>query len=337
MQTLHLDGGNPEDIARAAALLKSGALVAFPTETVYGLGADASNDAAVARIFAAKGRPADHPLIVHLANAQDMPRWARDIPDMAWQLAERFWPGPLTLILRRQPGRANAASAGLPTIGLRVPGHPVALALLERLGGGLAAPSANRFGRISPTAAAHVLAELDGRIKAVLDGGSCVVGLESTILDLSGEAPRILRPGAITATEVGALAGEPAQADEVPPRTPGSLEAHYAPGTPLRLMEMEQFKSDLPALAEDEDLVALVQADPPSQLAAQLRCRWIRMPDAPASYGAALYARLREADAIGLKCILIVLPPHAEAWEAVHDRLAKAAAGSNQGKARCIR
>lgn len=328
MHTQILNGARTDDLSRAAALLKSGALVAFPTETVYGLGADASNDAAVARIFAAKGRPADHPLIVHIAKATDMAYWACEIPDLAWKLAERFWPGPLTLILHRQPGRANAASAGLPTIGLRVPGHPVALALLEQFGGGLAAPSANRFGRISPTAAAHVLAELEGRIEAVLDGGACTVGLESTILDLSGERPRILRPGAITAADIGVLVGELAPADAAAPRAPGTLEAHYAPGTPLRLMTPEQFESELAELSADETLIIMAQREYPGWLATSMRCRWITMPADPAAYGAVLYARLREADVIGCQRIVVVLPPREAQWEAVHDRLMRAAAGA---------
>lgn len=328
MHTQILNGSRADDLSRAAALLKSGALVAFPTETVYGLGADASNDAAVARIFAAKGRPADHPLIVHIARATDMADWAREIPGLAWKLAERFWPGPLTLILQRQPGRANAASAGLPTIGLRVPAHPVAQALLEQFGGGLAAPSANRFGRISPTAATHVLAELEGRIEAVLDGGACAVGLESTILDLSGKRPLILRPGAITAADIRALAGDFAQDDATAPRAPGTLEAHYAPGTPLRLMTPEQFDSERAALAADEQLIVMAQRDFPQSLAATLRCRWIKMPADSAAYGAVLYARLREADAMGCQRIVVVLPPREAQWEAVHDRLMRAAAGA---------
>uniref|UniRef100_UPI002FDD1BFD L-threonylcarbamoyladenylate synthase n=1 Tax=Pelomicrobium sp. TaxID=2815319 RepID=UPI002FDD1BFD len=185
------------EIAKAVDILRAGGLVAFPTETVYGLGADARNPEAVGKIFAAKGRPQHHPVIVHLAEAAQLEAWAVDIPDGARRLAERFWPGPLTLILRRGPGVPDAVTGGQDTVGLRVPAHPVAQALLQAFGGGIAAPSANRFGRLSPTTAQHVEAELDGAVDLILDGGACPVGIESTIVDCAGERPTLLRPGHI--------------------------------------------------------------------------------------------------------------------------------------------
>ena len=326
--TRRLVGEEPADIARAADILRAGGLVAFPTETVYGLGADAANDAAVARIFAAKGRPADHPLIVHIASADELSQWARDIPETAWELAARFWPGPLTLILQRASGVAVAASGGLDTIGLRVPGHPVALALLESLGGGIAAPSANQFGRVSPTCVDHVLSELEGRIDAVVDGGPCTVGLESTILDLSGPFPRVLRPGAVTLPMLETIMGK---LDETPateaPKVPGSLEAHYAPATPLRLVLPQALDAEAARLAAAGTVVVLARA-PQSNVS----CRWMRLPAEAAAYGHDLYARLREADALGSACILIETPPDGAEWTAVNDRLQRAAAGSGGAK-----
>ena len=323
--TQRLSGDLPADIVRAAEILQAGGLVAMPTETVYGLGADAANDQAVARIFAAKGRPADHPLIVHLASAGEMTRWARDIPEAAWKLAAQFWPGPLTLILKRAHGVAEAASGALDTIGLRVPGHPVAQALLRAFGGGIAAPSANRFGRISPTSAAHVIAELDGRIDAVIDGGVCSVGLESTIVDLSGPRPRILRPGAVTVAMLATVLGplEEATAAEAP-KAPGSLEAHYAPGTPLRLVDSAALESEIEKFAEPGKVVVLARRAP----GAALHVRWIQLPESAAAFGHDLYARLREADALGGAILLIERPPETAEWEAVNDRLRRAAAGS---------
>ncbi len=327
--TRRLVGDEPADIAHAVEILRTGGLVAIPTETVYGLGADAADNLAVARIFAAKGRPADHPLIVHIASADELPQWARDIPETAWALAAQFWPGPLTLILKRARGVAEAASGGLDTIGLRVPGHAVAQALLHAFGGGIAAPSANRFGRISPTCAEHVLAELDGRIDAVIDGGVCSVGLESTILDLSGPFPRVLRPGTITADILAAVIGT---LDEAPsaesPRTPGSLEAHYAPATPLRLVPAHELEAEAAGLAATGVIIVLARREPQSKVS----YRWVRLSDDAVAYGHDLYARLREADAQGGTCILIESPPDGTEWMAVNDRLKRAAAGSGVAK-----
>ena len=327
--TRRFSGDEPADIARAATILRVGGLVAFATETVYGLGADAMNDAAVAKIFAAKGRPADHPLIVHIASADELTQWARDIPETAWALAAQFWPGPLTLILKRARGVADAASGGLDTIGLRVPGHPVAQALLSAFGGGIAAPSANQFGRISPTCVDHVLSELEGRIDAVVDGGSCAVGLESTILDLSGPHPRVLRPGAVTLPMLERIIGKlnVTFATEAS-KAPGSLDAHYAPATLLRLIKPQALAAEAASWAASGTVVVLARHAPQSNVS----CRWMRLPDEAAAYGHDLYARLREADALGCACILIENPPEGAEWMAVNDRLQRAAVGSGRAK-----
>ncbi len=322
-------------IERAVALLRAGELVAFPTETVYGLGADAANPAAVAKVFAAKGRPAAHPLIVHLSSAAHLARWARELPPEAERLAAEFWPGPLTLILKRQAGVADAVTGGQDTVGLRVPGHPLALALLEAFGGkdggGLAAPSANRFGRISPTTAAHVREELGGAVALVLDGGPCAVGIESTILDLSRGQPVLLRPGAIGAADIARVLGRPPQAatGEGAPRVSGSLAAHYAPRTPLRLLPAGQLASAAgQVLATGGRVAVLALAEPTMQKAG---LEWKRMPAQPAAYARALYASLREADALGCAAILVEQPPGDEAWLAIRDRLRRAAAGAGDG------
>lgn len=326
-----LHGSTPEEIAHAARILRRGGLVAFPTETVYGLGADAADARAVARIFAAKGRPADHPLIVHLAAADELARWARDIPDSAWRLAERFWPGPLTLILKRAPGVPDAVTGGQDTVGLRVPDHPVALALLKAFGGGIAAPSANRFGRVSPTSTAHVIAEFGTAVDCVIDGGACRVGLESTILDLSGDHPRVLRPGAVMPDALAGTLGEPpAMRATDAPRAPGGSPSHYAPDTPLRLVATAAIEPAVRSLLALEQSVAVLSVHPPAT--GKTSCRWWEMPAAAREYGHVLYARLREIDAWGCSCILVELPPATMEWEAVRDRLARAAAGAGRNQ-----
>ncbi|MHB1271951.1 MAG: L-threonylcarbamoyladenylate synthase [Rhodanobacter sp.] len=319
-----LYGSTQEEIAYAAGILRRGGLVAFPTETVYGLGADAANERAVARVFAAKGRPADHPLIVHLAAADEIERWARDIPATAWRLAARFWPGPLTLILKRVPGVPDAVTGGQDTVGLRVPDHPVALALLKAFGGGIAAPSANRFGRVSPTSAAHVIAEFGNAVDCVLDGGACAVGLESTILDLSGVHPQVLRPGAVTSGALAETLGEPLTMRATgAPRAPGCLPSHYAPDTPLRLVETAAIEPTVRSLLALEQSVAILSVHPPAT--GKAGDRWVMMPADPREYGHLLYARLREIDTWGCRCILVELPPATIEWEAVRDRLGRAA------------
>ena len=316
------------DFARAAALLRAGELVAFPTETVYGLGADAANPAAVAKIFAAKGRPADHPLIVHLPGGGHLDRWARDIPTAAFEVAEAFWPGPLTLILKRQPTVPDAVTGGQDTVGLRVPGHPLALELLREFDGGIAAPSANRFGRISPTTAAHVREDLGDAVAMVLDGGPCRVGIESTILDISGARPTILRPGMVGAEALAAVLGEmPALAGgAAAPRVSGSLEAHYAPRTPLVLVPPDAVIFAMrQAMAKDERIAVLSPLPCPLSDA---RIEWRLASSEPEPFAHDLYAALRELDALGCVRIVVQKPPATEGWRAVLDRLGRAAAGS---------
>jgi L-threonylcarbamoyladenylate synthase len=316
-----------DDIQRAVALLRQGELVALPTETVYGLGADALNPEAVAKIFAAKGRPSDHPLIVHLPDAEQLTLWARDIPREAIALARAFWPGPLTLILKKEEGVPDIVTGGQDTVGLRVPNHPVALALLRAFGSGVAAPSANRFGRISPTTAGHVRQELGDRVPLILDGGPCEVGLESTILDLSRDVPVILRPGAIGVDDIARVIGRrprlPGEMEEMTaaPRVSGALAAHYAPRTPLELVDSASLSSRL--LAGD---VVLARTAQPADLPAGVQ--WVPAPADAAGFAHDLYARLRALDEAGCTRILVEAPPVTPEWAAVADRLGRAAVGS---------
>ena len=310
-------------VQRAAEVIRAGGLVAFPTETVYGLGADATNVAAVARIFAAKERPTSHPLIVHLASADQVAGWARHVPAAVQRLADRFWPGPLTIILQRHPSVPDAVTGGQETVGLRVPDHPLALALLGAAGCGVAAPSANRFGRVSPTCAEHVVVELGTRVDVVLDGGPCAVGLESTILDLSTGRPRLLRPGAVSAEAIAGVLGEmPAGRTDQSPRVPGALAAHYAPDTPVQLVDGPRIEALAEALVQAGRTVAVLARRPRSADAPP--CTWLAMPDDPGRYGHDLYARLRELDALGCDRLLIQDPPADSAWAAVQDRLRRA-------------
>lgn len=329
----------PEAIEKAVGLLRRGELVALPTETVYGLGADALNPEAVARIFAAKGRPADHPLIVHLPDAEHLTRWASRVPREAIALARAFWPGPLTLILPRDPMVPDAVTGGQDTVGLRVPGHPVALALLKAFDSGIAAPSANRFGRISPTTAQHVEEELGDRVAMILDGGACDVGIESTILDLSGNIPRILRPGAISAERIAAVIGRmPEQVTKVSaasggttPRVSGSLAAHYAPTTALVLVEHAELDAEIRRRAANAERIA-VYARHADNAGVSVHI-WLRAPDTAEAYAHDLYAALRALDASGADMILLETPPADPEWSAIHDRLGRAAVGSGTGTA----
>ncbi|MEA3643808.1 MAG: L-threonylcarbamoyladenylate synthase, partial [Lamprobacter sp.] len=305
-------------------LLQRGELVAFPTETVYGLGGNANDDQAIGRIFAAKGRPANHPLIVHLPEAAAMSAWAREIPDAAWRLADVYWPGPLTLVLNKAPDVSNRITGGQDTVGLRVPAHPVAQQLLRAFGAALAAPSANRFGRISPTTAAHVLDEfsVDNRVPAVLDGGACNVGLESTIIDLSDKHPRLLRPGMIDLAEIERLLGEQVERPAIGdgPAAPGRLPSHYAPTTPLALMSGDAIAAML-ARARPGCVVLARQAP----LDAVGALHWVSMPDDPEAYACRLYAELRRLDQMHLNQILVEQPPQSPEWEAINNRLERAA------------
>lgn len=313
-------GTSDRDLERAADWLAGGALVAVPTETVYGLAGDAANVDAVRRIFAAKGRPADHPLIVHLPELEAMDDWAAHVPESARQLARAFWPGPLTLILTRGEKVSDVVTGGQTTVGLRVPGHRVTLGLLGILGRAVAAPSANRFGRISPTTADHVVSEFQGRdsVAAVVDGGPCAIGVESTIVDVSGERPRLLRPGMIGIEQLARVLGDaPALAGESQgPRASGRLPSHYAPETGVELV-------DAAALAgPDPDAAVLALDGTPDP--GGFRC-WRTLPADPRTYARGLYAALRTLDRAGADRILVERPPGGRAWAALHDRLERAA------------
>lgn len=325
------------DYARAVALLRAGELVAFPTETVYGLGADAANPAAVAKIFAAKGRPADHPLIVHLAGHDAVERWAEQVPAVAWELMETFWPGPLTLILKKQAWVPDAVTGGQDTVGLRVPGHPVALELLRRFAvsagehAGIAAPSANRFGRISPTTAAHVQEELGEQVPLILDGGPCAVGIESTIIDCSRGEPVVLRPGHIAPAHLAAVLGSLPLIETASgaPRVSGSLAAHYAPQTPMRLVASERLLDFLNAQRHKGDCCGVISHSQPPQ--AGMPHIWRMLPADPVSYAHELYAALRDMDHAGMNLIAVEALPDTPAWSAVADRLRRAVAGAGPG------
>ena len=303
----------PADLLVAAAALRAGRLVAFPTETVYGLGANALDPAAVARLFAAKGRPATNPLIVHVADAAELPAVVSDVPHLAAKLIATFWPGPLTLVLPKNPAVPDAVTAGGPTVAVRCPNHPLALELLRAAGVPVAAPSANRSGELSPTTADHVLASLDGRIDFVLDGGACPGGLESTVLDATGPLPRLLRPGLVSVEQLQAAVGKvlfgPAS-DTGPARSPGLLTRHYAPRTALECAATD---------SEREFLANLYET-------AGLKVARYTLPDAPEAAAARLYADLHALDATAPDRILVTLPPDAPAWAAVRDRLLRASA-----------
>lgn len=309
-------------IRRAVAALRAGELVAFPTETVYGLGADAMNPDAVRRIFAAKGRPADHPVIVHLLDAAQLAYWARTVSPVAAALARHFWPGPLTLILPRAASVPDAVTGGQDTVGLRVPSHPVARALLAAFGGGLAAPSANRFGRLSPTSAEDVRTELGAEVALVLDGGASEIGIESAIVDCSGAEPALLRPGMIGADAIAAVLGQPlAAGTQSSPRVPGALRSHYAPSTPLSIVTADQLLHRARDEKRDIGVLALRPAPPGFDPA-----RWVEAAIEPATYARELYARLRRLDAMGCRLLLVEAVPDTAPWTAIRDRLARSAA-----------
>ena len=306
------------EVRRAAEILKRGGLVAFPTETVYGLGADASSKDAVTRLYAAKRRPLDHPVIVHFADADLAFSWARDVPQAAKKLAAKFWPGPLTLILKRSSKAGDFVTGGQDSVGVRVPSHPVAQELLRAFGGGIAAPSANRFGQISPTTAAHVREDLGKDVELVLDGGPSEVGIESTIVDLSSGDPVVLRPGRISAAELEGALGSPVLARQSDsPRHSGGLERHYAPRTPARLVPTHELDKEIARL---KDKIAVLAFSRPDEQVDY----WLRMPREPLAYAQKLYAALRELDSVRCEMILIEAPPEAPEWAGVRDRLERA-------------
>jgi len=313
------------EIERAVQLLRQGELVAFPTETVYGLGADARNPAAVAKIFAVKGRPADHPVIVHLPDASYLDRWARDISPAARAVAGKFWPGPLTLILKRHPDVPDIVTGGQDTVGLRVPNHPLALELLKAFGGGIAAPSANKYGHISPTTAQHVRDDLGDAVALVLDGGPCPVGIESTILDMSTDRTTVLRPGMLSGFDIGLFLGRmPAEAVNTNSvKTPGSHLAHYAPRTPLLLVPEDTVAIAIRTALGKQQRIAVL-APYPAPIEHPLIVVWQVAPADGAEYARALYATLRTLDDAGCDLIVVQRPP----WPALIDRLTRASAGS---------
>ena len=331
---------SPSDaaIAQAAQALRDGQLVGLPTETVYGLAANASDDAAVDKIFVAKGRPADHPLIVHVASRDQVPLFAAQVPEFAQRLMDAFWPGPLTLILPRQSGVATASAAGQDSIGLRCPSHPVAQALLQAclpLGVlGVSAPSANRFGRVSPTSAAHVQSEL-GPDLLILDGGDCEVGIESTIVDCTRGEPVLLRPGHITRVQIEAACGRAVLDKDTPqavlgqpaPRASGTLESHYAPRAKVRLMSADEIARKLQALGPHTNNLGLWSAErPASEQGMGAGVLWRQQATTAEQAAHDLFGVLRDLDARGVSQIWVQLPPDTPEWEGVRDRLQRAAA-----------
>jgi L-threonylcarbamoyladenylate synthase len=297
-------GMTPVD--RALEILRNGGLVAMPTETVYGLAADASNPDAVRRIFAAKGRPADHPLIVHVASANELAHWAREIPASAVRLATTCWPGPLTLLVPKAEHVLPIVTGGRTTVGVRVPAHPLATELLERFGGGLAAPSANRFGKVSPTTAEHVRADLGDLVDYVLDGGPCPVGVESTIVDCTVQPPQVLRPGGIPTEDIAAILDGSLAAASGPSRTSGMLHSHYAPSCPVVLVE------------DPLDLDDVIAAHP--------GCVIVGVGVDLPTYARGLYEWLRAADREQRTAVVALVPPPHGLGHAIRDRLSKAAA-----------
>ena len=318
-------------IARGAACLRAGELVAFPTETVYGLGADAGNREAVQRIFEAKGRPADHPLIVHLPDASHVPRWAREIPDGARALADAFWPGPLTLILPRTEHASDLVTGGQDSVGLRVPSHPAARALLAAFGDGIAAPSANRYGRISPTTAAHVDGDLGDAVSLILDGGACTVGIESTIVAFVDGEPVLLRPGGVPAADLARVLGRRLRSpDQAAPRASGTLRSHYAPRTPATLLPPRTLRAELAQLEDrDEDVAVLSRT---VMRPADFDDAWLQAPADAQAYAHDLYANLRALDAANADVILIESVPDSDEWLAVRDRLTRATRGEDDDR-----
>lgn len=319
------------DYRQAVEAILAGQLIGLPTETVYGVGADARNTEAVGRIFKAKGRPADHPLIVHLADAQGLSFWADTVPLEARLLAEHFWPGPLTLILKKHPSVSPVVTGGQDTVGLRVPDHPVALTLLRQLSErvpdmGVAAPSANRFGRISPTTAAHVYAELGEQLALVLDGGPCAVGIESTIVDCSRGSPVILRPGGISPAQLAQVLGNepPVQISADAPRVSGALQSHYAPETRTYVLKSDALLNYLNAVRHRGGRCGVVGHSMPRQFVQPHV--WRMLPASPEGYAREIYAVLRELDALELDAIVVEALPETPDWQALQDRLLRAAA-----------
>jgi L-threonylcarbamoyladenylate synthase len=317
-------------IESAAAILRKGGVVALPTETVYGLAADASNPDAIKRIFTIKGRPADHPLIVHIADKSELNYWASDVPESAQLLASHFWPGPLTLILHRSPHVSNSITGGQDTVGLRIPNHPLTLDVLRAMGphAAVAAPSANRYGRISPTTAAHVKEELGNNVDYILDGGPCQVGLESTIVSCISDKVTILRPGGIPVSAIEAVlkhSVEVVESSTASIRVSGSVLSHYAPRTPLELLPHKELLARAQTLTKQGVRVATLEWSAPDEVnSRQADFARTGMPNNAAEYGQQLYATLRQLDNEHFDRLLAETPPATSEWLAVTDRLLRA-------------
>lgn len=318
------------EIEGAVETLRAGALVAFPTETVYGLGANAADPAAVARIFELKGRPADHPVIVHLDNPRYLHRWVASMPPVAEELAARFWPGPLTLILPKAEDVNAVVTGGQDSIGIRIPSHPMAQQLLTAFGGGIAAPSANRYGRLSPTRPEHVREEFGDAVSVVLDGGESPIGLESTIVSCLDNTARLLRPGFITRSQLEKAIGPLLIGGDLP-RAPGDRLIHYAPLTPLEIVSADDLEARASALAAGEDKVGVLAMRPP--LNAQRHMTWINAGKKADTYAHNLYNHLRTLDRVGCVRILVQAPPTDERWTAITDRLERASGMGGHGAA----
>jgi len=317
-----------EDIDRAVEALRAGEVVAFPTETVYGLGADAQNPDAVRKVFELKGRPATNPLIVHIEHPRALERWALEVPPAATALAARFWPGPLTLVLRRAPAVDLAITGGQDTVAVRVPAHPVAQQLLRAFGGGIVAPSANRYGRISPTRAEHVREEFGEQLRLVLDGGDCKIGLESTIVSCVEAVPRVLRPGHLTVTQLRTVVPEiQGRPDVFAPRVPGSDAKHYAPSTRLSIVTSKTLEEVVGQLTESHEKVAVLACRPPR--VANRYMTWINAGRRAEVYARELFVNLRTLDKVGAREILVEEVPAGDQWDAVRDRLRRAASAEN--------
>jgi L-threonylcarbamoyladenylate synthase len=312
------------EIETAVQALRNGELVAFPTETVYGLGANAQNPAAVRRIFEVKGRPAGHPVIVHLDSPKYLHRWVREVPPGAIKLAEAFWPGPLTMVMPRAAHVHDVVTGGQDTIAIRVPAHPMAQQLLTAFGGGIAAPSANRYGRLSPTRAEHVREELGDAVRVVLDGGECQIGLESTIVSFEGPSVRLLRPGSVTAAQIRAVVGDLAiGAAHESPRVPGTGPSHYAPVTPMTIVPAGEIDAQADAASGGGRRIAVLAQRLP--LRSHKYVTWINAGRRPESFAHDLYNNLRTLDRAGCQRILVQDVPEGERWDAIRDRLLRAA------------
>lgn len=309
------------EIEQAVEALRAGDLVVFPTETVYGLGANAANPAAVRKIFEVKGRPPDHPVIVHLDDPRYLHRWVSEVPAVAEQLAAKFWPGPLTLILPKADNVNDIVTGGQNSIGIRIPSHPMAQQLLNAFGGGIAAPSANRFGRLSPTKPEHVRDELGDAVQVILDGGDSPIGLESTIVSCLDNQARLLRPGFITRSQLEQVVGPLAVGGPVP-RAPGDREVHYAPSTPLEIVASDDLEVRAGEIVAREEKVAVLAMRPPLQT--QRHMTWINAGKKPETYAHNLYNHLRTLDRTGCVRIFVQSLPAEERWAAILDRLQRA-------------